>query len=143
MGGLRTTFTALTITAALAGCTSPQLAGTSWSEERGTALPERREATTAGALVVKTETATRLDEFEKENRGFAVFNANGALVHSENGCSGLERLRLAPGRYVVVSLVGQGAFDRHLERVQAIVAAGSETRVDFTLATPATVATRP
>ncbi len=130
------TFGALGLLAALAGCTSPQLETPRWSEERGMALPTATRAASQGSLLVTTEVASAREEWTPERRGFAVFDAQGALVHSTHGAHALERVRLAPGRYVVVSLVGQGLVRRNEQR-QALVAAGAETRVDFTTVEPA------
>ena len=125
------TFGALGLLAVLGGCAGQELGTTSWSEERATALPVTKKTAARGALLVTTERASSREEWTPERRGFAVYDAQGALVHSTHGAHGLERVRLAPGRYVVVSLVGQGLVRRD-ERRQAIVAAGAETRVDFT-----------
>ena len=121
-----TTIAALLLLAA-AGCASPgQLRGP-------VALPASASTQAArGTLLVTTTPATRIEEWDKERRGFSVLDAQGERVYSTNGFSAEhETLRLAPGRYVVVSLVGEGLTDRRLERRAALVAAGATTTVDF------------
>jgi hypothetical protein len=122
-----TTITALLLLAA-AGCASPG------QVEGPTALPRAvsTQVVARGTLLVTTVPATRIEEWDPERRGFSVFDAEGERVYKTNGFSaGRETLRLAPGRYVVVSLVGEGLTDRRLERRAALVAAGATTTVDF------------
>jgi hypothetical protein len=134
-----TTIAALLLLAA-AGCASPG------QVEGPTALPTATTQQVArGTLLVTTVPATRIEEWDPERRGFSVFDAEGERVYRTNGFSaGRETLRLAPGRYVVVSLVGEGLTDRRFERRAALVAAGATTTVDFlAVANEDTAATRP
>jgi hypothetical protein len=123
---------ALAIATASIGCTSPQLASPEWSEMRPTAKPVVEVGASRGTLRVTTFRDARLDEMEPDHRGFAVFDASGMLAFTSTGYAGaFERVSLVPGRYLVVSLVGDGLFDRHNETRQALVVASSQTQVDF------------
>lgn len=126
-----TTIAALLLLAA-AGCTSPGLVGRG-PVEGPVAVPVASEPRAArGTLLVRTVLATRIEEWDPERRGFSVLDSQGARVYTTNGFPGEhEKLSLAPGRYVVVSLVGEGLTDRRTERRAALVAAGATTVVDF------------
>ncbi|HZV01816.1 MAG TPA: hypothetical protein VFF73_34205 [Planctomycetota bacterium] len=116
---------------AATGCTSPGFATTSFSQAEPTATPEPAVRTTRGTLSVATFASPRREDMEADHRGYAIFDAEGRRVLESHGFAGAQdRVRLAPGRYVVVSLTGEG-FDRRLEKRQALVASGLETRVDF------------
>jgi hypothetical protein len=120
------------VVGALAGCTSPELAGTGAFEGPITLPSAPRTSATKGTLTVATSMATRLDEFEPDHRGFAVFDRENRLVFSTRGYSGEgDTLRLAAGRYVVISLTGEGLTDRRMERRAVLVEAGAESLVDF------------
>jgi len=121
------------VVGALAGCMSPELAGTVGAFDGPITLPSARTTSaTKGTLTVATSMATRLGEFEPDHRGFAVFDASRRVVFATRGYSGEgETLRLEAGRYVVVSLTGQGLTDRRMERRAVLVAAGAESLVDF------------
>jgi hypothetical protein len=115
------------------GCSSPELADARWSAQQPVVFPAAAPRSVRGALTVTCERSSPTGEWEKDRRGFAIFDAAGTRVLSVAGSRARERLTLAPGRYVVVSVVGEG-FDRHLERTQVVVESGAETAVDFTCA---------
>jgi hypothetical protein len=116
---------------AATGCSSPGFATPEFSSEAPTATPEPANRVTKGTLSVATLASPRREDLEADHRGYAIFDASGRRVLESHGFAGAsDRVRLAPGRYVVVSLTGEGLV-RRLESRQALVAAGLETRVDF------------
>jgi hypothetical protein len=113
-----------------AGCAAPSA---SWDEGVPSIRPLGEIRGHQGLLIVRTfEMGGRAAEADMYHRGFQVLDPDGHMVHREPGFDDdWASVRLFPGRYLVLSFVGDGLFDRHWEKAQVEVEAGKLTAVDF------------
>jgi hypothetical protein len=115
---------------AVAGCAAPSA---EWSDDVPTIEPLGAIRAPQGLLIVRTfEMGARQTDMDPLYRGFLILDQDGHQVMKDRGFSSdWGAVRLFPGRYMVLSLVGDGICDRHWEKAQVIVAAGKITAVDF------------
>ncbi|MEZ0228678.1 MAG: hypothetical protein ACAI25_08645 [Planctomycetota bacterium] len=120
---------ALVLLLAVAGCETPPV----WDDAVPTIAPLGDVGSRPGVLIVRTgELGARDPESDLHHRGFRVLDECGHEVHRELPFQDdWGTVRLFPGRYLVVSFVGDGLFDRHWEKAQVILEAGKITAVDF------------
>lgn len=134
MSGLQVKSIACAIGAAfllLTGCAGPTV---SWDNRMTTVRPVREVGAKRGRLVVKTvEQGSRMGDMDPQRRGFRVLDIDGREVYRVLGVDAdYDSVPLAPGRYMVLSFVGDGLLDRHWEKAQVLIETGNVTVVDFT-----------
>lgn len=114
-----------------AGCVGPPSPG--WDDGVPTIQPLGRISAPQGLLIVRTfPYDAHQGNGSPYRRGFQVLDRDGHQVYRERASwEDWSSVRLFPGRYMVVSFVGDGLFDRHWEKAQVVVAAGKLTAVDF------------
>jgi hypothetical protein len=117
------------------GCVGPRA---EWDDAVPTIRPLGAINSPQGLLIVRTwAQGGRQAEGDRLHRGFRVTDADGHLVANVRGFDeDWGAVRLFPGRYMVLSFVGDGVFDRHWEKAQVVVAAGQLTAVSFVSPSP-------
>jgi hypothetical protein len=123
----RTVLVALLLSA---GCSAPSAV---WDDAVPSIRPLGPIRGPQGMLIVRTfEKGARDAESDVYHRGFEVQDVDGHAVHRDRGFQDdWGTVRLFPGRYLVLTYVGDGIFDRRWEKAQIEIEAGKLTAVDF------------